>query len=347
MREENVVSRMACRQEWRSDEAGSLIDTSDLIRKRSRTSPANMLRFSIIILWSFAPSELKYPLAPGSFRFFGLPQPVKRMNFPPGNELRRPRTRASPRGQTADGWRVATVRGPFDYRHYRDDGFDDSGWGCGYRSLQTILSWYRLGHLAQGGLSGDAQGGFNGDAQGGCSGDVPSGREVPGLMPQLLAHFESQGAPAMIGGSTDPYSKTLLGVAVFKDDTRRPFLLIADPHFELRAGEDAAAARARALADGWVDSKSTGDLSVGSFYNIALPQRADPTEAAARGYKNTVPLAAGVGARAAPPAGPPSAPAATADFDFEMEVVEQTGVRIRSIAVYKVTAETNLFKRSI
>ena len=29
-----------------------------------------------------------------------------------------------------------------DYHHYRVDGYDDSGWGCAYRSTQTILSWF-------------------------------------------------------------------------------------------------------------------------------------------------------------------------------------------------------------
>jgi len=24
------------------------------------------------------------------------------------------------------------------------DGYDDSGWGCAYRSLQTIVSWLRM-----------------------------------------------------------------------------------------------------------------------------------------------------------------------------------------------------------
>jgi hypothetical protein len=26
------------------------------------------------------------------------------------------------------------------------DKFDDSGWGCAYRSLQTLVSWFRLQH---------------------------------------------------------------------------------------------------------------------------------------------------------------------------------------------------------
>ena len=29
----------------------------------------------------------------------------------------------------------------YDYWHYCCDTFDDRGWGCGYRTLQTIASW--------------------------------------------------------------------------------------------------------------------------------------------------------------------------------------------------------------
>ena len=29
----------------------------------------------------------------------------------------------------------------YDYWHYVCDHFDDRGWGCGYRTLQTIASW--------------------------------------------------------------------------------------------------------------------------------------------------------------------------------------------------------------
>lgn len=31
--------------------------------------------------------------------------------------------------------------GRFDYYHYACDGFQDEGWGCGYRTLQSICSW--------------------------------------------------------------------------------------------------------------------------------------------------------------------------------------------------------------
>ena len=35
----------------------------------------------------------------------------------------------------------AAVSGHYDYYHYLLDGVDDRGWGCGYRTLQTLTSW--------------------------------------------------------------------------------------------------------------------------------------------------------------------------------------------------------------
>jgi Ufm1-specific protease 1 len=33
------------------------------------------------------------------------------------------------------------ARGPYKYYHYGCDNFNDVGWGCGYRTIQTICSW--------------------------------------------------------------------------------------------------------------------------------------------------------------------------------------------------------------
>jgi hypothetical protein len=38
------------------------------------------------------------------------------------------------------------VAGHYEYYHYMQDRFDDAGWGCAYRSLQTLCSWFRLQH---------------------------------------------------------------------------------------------------------------------------------------------------------------------------------------------------------
>jgi Ufm1-specific protease 2 len=37
---------------------------------------------------------------------------------------------------------IYTVKGDYLYYHYMQDNFDDKGWGCAYRSLQTLISFY-------------------------------------------------------------------------------------------------------------------------------------------------------------------------------------------------------------
>jgi hypothetical protein len=36
------------------------------------------------------------------------------------------------------------VKGDYVYFHYMQDNFNDNGWGCAYRSFQTIFSWFKL-----------------------------------------------------------------------------------------------------------------------------------------------------------------------------------------------------------
>jgi hypothetical protein len=38
---------------------------------------------------------------------------------------------------------MSAVQGIYSYHHYMQDRIDDNGWGCAYRSLQTIVSWFR------------------------------------------------------------------------------------------------------------------------------------------------------------------------------------------------------------
>ena len=47
---------------------------------------------------------------------------------------------------------ISTVQGRYAYHHYMQDKFDDNGWGCAYRSLQTLVSWLRYDSLFMFGL---------------------------------------------------------------------------------------------------------------------------------------------------------------------------------------------------
>ncbi|CAI7741080.1 unnamed protein product, partial [Closterium sp. NIES-54] len=49
-----------------------------------------------------------------------------------------------PRLPHSAGSKQYLVQGSYEYYHYMQDRIDDSGWGCAYRSLQTIVSWFRI-----------------------------------------------------------------------------------------------------------------------------------------------------------------------------------------------------------
>mmetsp|Transcript_25732 Transcript_25732/g.64620 ORF Transcript_25732/g.64620 Transcript_25732/m.64620 type:complete len:838 (-) Transcript_25732:132-2645(-) len=191
--------------------------------------------------------------------------------------------------------RVYGVQGPYVYYHYLQDREQDAGWGCAYRSLQTICSWFALqGYVP---LSappthrqiqetlvriGDKQPRFAGsrewigaielslclDALYGVSCRVlnlRSGAEFPQRSAELAAHFEREGTPIMIGGGVLAY--TLLAVD-WNQRSGEVRYLILDPHYE---GSDQ---RPRHIVQkGWVAWKSSKLFLKDRFYNLLLPQR--------------------------------------------------------------------------
>eukprot|EP00887_Chlorella_sp_A99_P003427 scaffold7.g3427.t1 len=202
------------------------------------------------------------------------------------------------------GGSVHLVHGSYDYYHYMQDGTNDNGWGCAYRSLQTIWSWYRrqalttkpvpshreiqkalvaasqrppsflgsrdwigaleLGCLVEALLHGGAEGAAYRII------NVASGADIPSHARELAHHFDTQGAPVMIGGGVLAY--TLLGVD-FNERTGDCAFLILDPHYT--GGEDLKKIR----AGGWVAWRRLGDKSAGgselfradAFYNFMCP----------------------------------------------------------------------------
>jgi hypothetical protein len=152
---------------------------------------------------------------------------------------------------------VSLIQGSYDYHHYLQDGFDDSGWGCAYRSLQTIISWFRIQHYTaievpshreiQKSLVeiGDKDPSFIGSREWigaielsfvldkllgvSCKViNVRSGDELPEKCRELALHFDTQGTPIMIGGGVLAY--TLLGVD-YNESSGDCAFLILDPHY--------------------------------------------------------------------------------------------------------------------
>ena len=187
----------------------------------------------------------------------------------------------------------ALIKGDYLYYHYNQDNINDAGWGCAYRSLQTLFSWFTLNTSLGKGKKipsiseiqmtlvklGDKDKSLIGSS--GWIGAVevnlvlnellgiesqiifvPSGKDISSKGRDLLFHFQNQGTPIMIGGGVFAY--TILGIDydVVKGEC---MLLILDPHY---SGEDDVK---HIISKGWCDWKSLDLFKKDSFYNMCLP----------------------------------------------------------------------------
>ena len=195
------------------------------------------------------------------------------------------------------------VRGPYEYYHYMQEKYDDKGWGCAYRSLQTIVSWYRLNGYATEKVPnhlqiqqalvkiGDKEPSFLGSKHwigslevgyvlddllgvGSRVLDVASGPELADKARELARHFDEVGTPIMMGGGCLAF--TLLGVD-YNEDSGEVAFLILDPHYT--GDEDLDIIQRtpvqlegyKATPCGW----RRADTFAKSFYNLCVPERPD------------------------------------------------------------------------
>jgi hypothetical protein len=197
------------------------------------------------------------------------------------------------------GGTQSLIDGSYEYYHYLQDRFDDSGWGCAYRSLQTIISWFRLQYYTSVPVPthreiqqtlveiGDKDPSFVGSQEWIGSMDlcyvldnllgvtckvldVRSGAELPSKCRELALHFRTQGTPIMIGGGVLAY--TLLGID-YNEMTGESAFLILDPHYT--GGEDLKSIRNGGWC-GWkraVGANGKEFFLANRFYNLLMPQR--------------------------------------------------------------------------
>lgn len=195
---------------------------------------------------------------------------------------------------------VKKVQGDYEYYHYTQDKMDDAGWGCAYRSLQTICSWFSLqgysnreppSHreiqatlvsLGDKGKNFIGSKNWIGAIELGYVLDslyniqskiitVADGSNMASVAREIGQHFDTHGTPIMIGGGVLAY--TLLGID-YNEDTGDCAFLILDPHY---TGSDDLVKIQKGKWVAWkqVGDKATagGDLFVsGSFYNLLCPQ---------------------------------------------------------------------------
>jgi len=199
----------------------------------------------------------------------------------------------SKHGLVGDDVQVALVQGDYVYHHYMQDSFNDDGWGCAYRSLQTLISWFRIQGYTETEVPnhreiqkclvdiGDKEAKFIGSKQWIGSTEVGfvlntalnvesrfvsvgQGSDLGSKARELLLHFQGQGSPVMIGGGV--YAHTILGVA-WNQVNGDVAWLVLDPHYT--GQEDVKTI----LSKGWCGWKGPQFWNQTAFYNMCLPQR--------------------------------------------------------------------------
>ncbi|XP_056013009.1 ufm1-specific protease 2-like [Ostrea edulis] len=195
--------------------------------------------------------------------------------------------------QSMKGGTQYLVQGLYSYHHYMQDRFDDNMWGCAYRSLQTLVSWFQLQGYTNKPIPthreiqqalvdvGDKEPKFVGSRQWIGSMEVSycldhiigitsriafvsEGSELVTKGRELAQHFEVQGTPVMIGGGV--LAHTILGVD-FNEVTGDVKFLILDPHYT--GAEDLKVI----LDKGWCGWKGMEFWDKTAHYNMCLPQR--------------------------------------------------------------------------
>lgn len=191
--------------------------------------------------------------------------------------------------------RRETVQGRYAYFHYSQDGMNDSGWGCAYRSLQTVWSWFLiqaythkpvLTHRAiQETLHkiGDKPVSFVGSNNWIGSFEVSyvldhhldvvcafinvqSGDQLVNHLDKIAEHFATQGTPIMVGGGV--LAHTICGIAFDQNCPESSVrYLILDPHY---IGPEDLKTMKKKNGFSW---KPQSFWKSNAYYNLCLPRR--------------------------------------------------------------------------
>lgn len=236
----------------------------------------------------------KDPAATGGFRT-GAPWEMHLVTNPHTHLKRGP----SPLLQ---GAKTLLTTGKYDFYHYRVDGYKDDGWGCAYRSLQTILSWFQHEGLMTASMPSlrdiqqilstmdpDKAGrrGFVGSSEWIGSFEImlvlqhyipglectikrlESATELdtdPVIQGLFLDHFSRErAAPVMIGGSS--YAHTILGVHMNLETTEAQYLIL-DPHYSANPTNMKTAVNKGFV--GWKEASKFFEAS--KWYNVCIPR---------------------------------------------------------------------------
>ncbi|RNA29814.1 ufm1-specific protease 2 [Brachionus plicatilis] len=202
-------------------------------------------------------------------------------------------THLSAKMSSVKNGKISLVQGDYLYFHYMQDNINDNGWGCAYRSFQTIFSWFKFQSYTQKPIPthreiqkclvdlGDKPKDFIGSSKWIGSMEISfclskminvdskimsisKGSELAQKARELQYHFETEGTPVMIGGGV--LAHTIIGVN-FDELTGSVQYLILDPHFV--GAEDIKTISEK----GWIGWKDIKFWKEDSFYNLCCPMR--------------------------------------------------------------------------
>ncbi|CBK22256.2 uncharacterized protein [Blastocystis hominis] len=195
------------------------------------------------------------------------------------------------------------ISGNILYFHYGHQGLNDKGWGCAYRSLQCLLSFFSLNHYVDMRVPsipeiqqvlvdiGDKPASFVNSREWIGSQEVgyvlgslldidckyiiiEKGSEAKKYMNQLRDHFMNQATPVMIGGGVLAF--TCIGISIHPK-TQDAKLLILDPHYTGKDEVKSILSEKQRLEGyfgfgcSWKTLKEVFKAS--EFYRLCLPQR--------------------------------------------------------------------------
>ncbi|XP_050429656.1 ufm1-specific protease 2-like [Adelges cooleyi] len=185
---------------------------------------------------------------------------------------------------------ISIVQGKYTYYHYGHGGFNDHQWGCAYRSLQTLYSWFRWQGWTNKPVPsildiqqtlvdmGDKPKQFVGskdwigslevsyvlDSHLGATCRIMSLRQgdtLNSVCLELAEHFDRHGTPVMIGGGV--LAHTIIGVDINEECGEVKFLVL-DPHY---TGSD----NIKNIQGKGVFWKEASFWKKDAFYNLCLP----------------------------------------------------------------------------
>ncbi|KAL4149101.1 hypothetical protein QTP88_003117 [Uroleucon formosanum] len=182
------------------------------------------------------------------------------------------------------------VQGTYTFYHYGQGGFNDHQWGCAYRSLQTLYSWFKWQGWTNKPVPsirdiqqilvdlGDKNKPFVGSSEWIGSMEVSfvlnahldvtcrimslrQGDTLNSVCLELSEHFDRHGTPVMIGGGV--LAHTILGVDINEELGEVKFLVL-DPHY---TGSD----NIKSIHGKGVCWKEASFWKKDTFYNLCLP----------------------------------------------------------------------------